>query len=81
MTDRVIDGLVSKGYEIVSPRGGDQWSGIVSFTSKTHDHETIFKELRKQKTEIALREGRLRISPHFYNTERQIDALLGRLPG
>ena len=67
--------------EIVSPRGEGQWSGIVAFISKTHDHETIFKDLRQQKTEIALREGRLRISPHFYNTEEQIDTLLERLPG
>lgn len=81
LTDRLIDGLVSKGYDIVSPRQDHQWSGIVAFISKTHDHETIFKDLRQQKTEIALREGRLRISPHFYNTEEQIDTLLERLPG
>ena len=35
----------------------------------------------EHKTEIAVREGRLRASPHFYNTEEQIDRLIAALPG
>jgi hypothetical protein len=31
-------------------------------------------------TELALREGRLRISAHLCNTEDQIDRLLAHLP-
>ena len=82
MTDRLIGGLIPKGYHIVSPRSGEQWSGIVSFTSPKHDHEQLVKSLRKdKKIEIALREGRLRASPHFYNTEQQIDRLIEALPG
>jgi selenocysteine lyase/cysteine desulfurase len=47
-----------------------------------HNHEQIVLDLRKkQRTEIALREGRLRASPHFYNTEEQMDRLVERLPG
>jgi cysteine desulfurase / selenocysteine lyase len=39
-------------------------------------------ELRKQhQVEIAMREGRLRASPHFYNTEEQIERLVEVLPG
>jgi selenocysteine lyase/cysteine desulfurase len=38
--------------------------------------------LRKQhKIEIAVRENRLRCSPHFYNTEAQIDAVIAALQG
>jgi cysteine desulfurase / selenocysteine lyase len=81
LTDRLIVGLESKGYIIISPRGLGQWSGIVSFTSPAHQHNDIAKKLRTDhKTEIAVREGRLRISPHFYNTEAQIDALIAALP-
>ena len=44
-------------------------------------HARISKALRAEhRTEIALREGRLRVSPHFYNTEEQIDRLIGHLP-
>ncbi|MDB5173150.1 MAG: hypothetical protein JWN51_1923, partial [Phycisphaerales bacterium] len=54
---------------------------IVSFTSPMHSHEQIVIALRKQHhIEIALREGRLRASPHFYNTDEQIDRLIDVLP-
>jgi cysteine desulfurase / selenocysteine lyase len=80
--DQLISGLKSKGYRIVSPRTGDQWSGIVSFVSPTLNHEKIFQDLRKDHhIEIALRERRLRCSPHFYNTEEEIQRLIKALPG
>jgi cysteine desulfurase / selenocysteine lyase len=80
--DQLITGLKSKGYRIVSPRTGDQWSGIVSFVSPTLNHEKIFQDLRKDHhVEIASRERRLRCSPHFYNTEEEIQRLIKALPG
>jgi cysteine desulfurase / selenocysteine lyase len=82
LTDRLIEGLHRKGYQVISPRGLERWSGIVSFSSPLHNHEQLWVKLRKEhRTELALREGRLRASPHFYNTEQQIDELLERLPG
>jgi selenocysteine lyase/cysteine desulfurase len=81
LTDHVIEGLVGKGYQIICPRSGDQWSGGVSFVSPRHDHQPIFTSLRRDHhIEIALREGRLRCSPHFYNAERQLDRLIAALP-
>jgi selenocysteine lyase/cysteine desulfurase len=81
LTDRLIAGLVRKGYQIISPRGEGEWSGIVSFIAPGRDHQEIFRMLRREhKTEIAVREGRLRCSPHFYNTEEQMDRLVERLP-
>lgn len=81
LTDRLIDGLANKGYPVISSRRFGQWSGIVSFTSPKQKPEEIWLKLRKEhQTEIAVREGRLRVSPHFYNTEEQIDRLLGLLP-
>jgi cysteine desulfurase / selenocysteine lyase len=82
LTDRLIPGLREKGYQIVSPRTGDSWSGIVSFISPTHDHTSIWRDLRlNHNTEIALREKRLRVSAHLYNTEDQINRLINNLPG
>jgi selenocysteine lyase/cysteine desulfurase len=81
LTDRLIAGLVEKGYTVVSPRGGERWSGIVSFVSERHDHAAVARMLRAEhRTEIAVREGRLRVSAHLYNTEEQIDRLVGHLP-
>jgi selenocysteine lyase/cysteine desulfurase len=82
LTDRLIAGLELRGYQILSPRGGNAWSGIVSFVSPSHNHQQIQQMLRKQhKIEIAVRENRLRCSPHFYNTEAQIDAVIAALQG
>jgi selenocysteine lyase/cysteine desulfurase len=82
LTERLIAGLREKGYQVVSPRGDDEWSGIVSFVSPRHDHPAVWRTLRTEhRTEIAVREKRLRVSAHFYNTEEQIDRLVGRLPG
>ena len=81
VTDRLIEGVQRKGYTVISPRDGQQWSGIVSFTSPAHDHAAIARTLRAEhKTEVVVREGRLRASPHFYNTDDQIDRLTGHLP-
>jgi selenocysteine lyase/cysteine desulfurase len=79
--DHLIAKLEGKGYRIVSPRAAGQWSGIVSFVSPLHPHEPIVSTLRKEHhTEISLREGRLRCSPHFYNTIEQLDRLVDLLP-
>jgi cysteine desulfurase / selenocysteine lyase len=81
LTDHLIGRLGEKGYQIISPRSNESWSGIVSFVSPAHPHELIFASLRKDHhIEIALREGRLRASPHFYNTEQQMDRLVQILP-
>ena len=50
--------------------------------SDRHDHTRIVNHLRQEyRTVIAAREGRLRASPHFYNTEEEIDQLIEHLPG
>jgi selenocysteine lyase/cysteine desulfurase len=82
LTDRLVEKLIDKGYQIVSPREDVTWSGIVSFVSASHDHRQIADTLRREhQTEIALRENRLRVSAHFYNSEEQIDRLVDALPG
>jgi selenocysteine lyase/cysteine desulfurase len=86
LTDRLTEKLPRKGYQVISPRGdenwGESWSGIVSFVSPEHDHKRIQEMLRtEKKIEIAFREKRLRASPHFYNTDEQIDQLVEALPG
>jgi len=82
LTDRIVAGVTDRGYQVISPRGLGQWSGIVSFVSPTLNHEQIVLSLRNEfRVEIALRERRLRASPHFYNTEEQVDRFVGALPG
>ena len=82
LTNRLIAGLERKGYAIISPRDVGEWSGIVSFTTATHDQNEIVHRMKKEhRIELVVREGRLRASPHFYMTEQQIDRLIETLPG
>lgn len=46
-------------------------SGIISF--KHEDSQRIFEELNKRNIHLAIREGYVRFSPHFYNTNEEID--------
>jgi selenocysteine lyase/cysteine desulfurase len=78
--DRLIAGLRQKGWRVVSPRSDTATSGSVAFDSSRFVMQQVYSELREQRIEVGLREGRLRASPHFYNTEQQIDRLIDALP-
>ncbi len=82
LTDQLVEGLRRKGWRICSPRTPSEWSGIVAFGSEKHDMVALQKHLREEfKIVIARRLGRLRASPHFYNTTEEIDQLVEALPG
>ncbi len=80
LTERLGHGLQEKGYRLFSSRAAGEDSGILSFTSPRHDHAKLLAALKARKIIIALRAGRLRASPHFYNTSEDIDRLLEALP-
>jgi selenocysteine lyase/cysteine desulfurase len=82
--DRLIAALESKGYTTASPRQADQWSGIISVSPPPGSSEklddTVTRLRNDHHIEIAARHGRLRIAPHFYNTDEQMDRLVELLP-
>ncbi len=86
LTHRLCEGLKAKDYRIFSPRKAGETSGIVTFDPPLESRRVtpplmqMVRELDKRKIIIAIREGRLRASPHFYNSTDQIDALLDALP-
>lgn len=80
LTDQLCAGLKKKGYEIISSRRPGETSGIVSFKSGGHRHEDIVRALERKKLIIVEREGRLRASPHFYQSQSDIIRLLSELP-
>lgn len=81
LTDRLVAGARDKGYRIFSSRQPAEASGIVSFHSNVHDHAEIQQHLRSEhRIVIAVRSGRLRASPHVYNSEKEIDRLIEVLP-
>jgi selenocysteine lyase/cysteine desulfurase len=80
LTDSAVAGLLAKGYTVVSSRQNDEWSGIVAFTHPHHDLKELQRALMRKKIVPALREGRLRISPHFYNSPEELGRFLEALP-
>ena len=67
------------GWEVVSPRGDGEKSGIVSFRREGLDPSRCVEALVESGIFLAARRGCLRASPHFYNRPEQLDALIEAL--
>ncbi len=81
LTDYLIAGLQERGYHIPTPIASPQErSGIVCFHHPHHAVEGLEQQLRKARVIISKRDQVIRVSPHFYNDETDIDQLLGALP-
>jgi selenocysteine lyase/cysteine desulfurase len=74
LNERLVDGLRKKGRRVTSPLEKEKRSGIVTFEI---DHAAqVARNLQKEHIVVAPRVNTLRVSPHFYNTEHEIDTLL-----
>jgi len=75
LTDRIFAGLSQLPLTMVTPQPAEERAGIVTFFCE--GAAGLFDELTRRKVSVSFREGFLRISPHFYNTESEVDAFLG----
>ncbi len=75
MTGLLQGGLEEIGCEITSPRGIEEQSGIICFRHPRIEAEELFLSLSEAGAVVSLREGSIRVSPHFYNTEEEIERL------
>jgi selenocysteine lyase/cysteine desulfurase len=75
LTDLACERLTAAGGTIASVRDGDHRSGIVSFIWPG-DMSALREKLLRQNIVVSYRGGRLRISPHAYNSEEDIDRLV-----
>jgi cysteine desulfurase/selenocysteine lyase len=61
------------GVKVYSAMNDSDRAGIVTITLPAHvNGATVFKKLLAKNIVISLREGKLRYSPHFYNTTEEI---------
>jgi selenocysteine lyase/cysteine desulfurase len=67
------------GAVIHSHREGEGWSGIVSFSLPDQNPATLRRECLRRQVVVSCRDGRLRISPHAYNNEQDVDRLVEAL--
>jgi selenocysteine lyase/cysteine desulfurase len=80
LTGRLSEGLRVRGYEIYGPDRDAERSAVVSFRHPVVPAVDLVSRLRECDVVVAEREGHVRVSPHFYNTDEEIDRLLDCLP-
>ncbi len=79
LTDRLCCGLERRGYSILSSRKDGHKSGIVTFKHPTLPSLELYNLLLANRIQGTERAGYIRLSPHFYNTEEEIDKVLALL--
>jgi selenocysteine lyase/cysteine desulfurase len=79
LTDYLCARAEHAGFEIYSSRRPEDKSAIVSLIVPGGDVRALVRRCRQQGVIINHRAGRLRISPHAYNTFEEIDRLLETL--
>jgi len=73
LTDHLIDSIKNLGLKLQTPEETQCRSGIV--LSKIHKPKELAETLRHKGIIVSARAHGLRVSPHFYNTEEEIDKL------
>jgi selenocysteine lyase/cysteine desulfurase len=78
---RLIAGLEPAGYRLLGSAEPATGSGIVTFSHPTRDLTKVFQRLTQERIFCSQRQDRqgthyLRFSPHFYNSEAEIDRVV-----
>jgi len=79
LTDRLVAGLQARGAHVASLRGPGISSGIVTFQLPGREPIALGRELGARGIVTTFRANGIRVSPHGYNTEGDIDTLLAAL--
>lgn len=76
LTDHLCDRAASAGLEVFSSRVPAEKSGIVSVVKPGASPDDVVKRCRAAGVLVNNRAGRVRVSPHAYNTTDEIDRFL-----
>lgn len=74
LTDHLIDSVKNLGLKLQTPEEEQYRSGIVNF--KIDKPQKVAEKLEKKGIVVSARTQGIRVSPHFYNTEEEIDKLV-----
>jgi selenocysteine lyase/cysteine desulfurase len=80
LTRHLMEGLDARGYLLYGPRVDEHRSGVVSFRHPSKSSSELVRLLRAGRVVVSDRERHARVSPHFYNTQEEIDQLFDLLP-
>jgi len=78
---RLADGLLRLGFNILGPVTGPNTSGITTIWDSERNMQGVFERLTSEGIICSARQDRqgrpyLRFSPHFYNTEAEVEHIL-----
>ena len=80
LTRVAADKVQAIGYKVHSSLKDGERSGILCFRHPTLPSEDVSRRLADAGVDVTVRQGNIRISPHFYNNLDDIDALTAALP-
>jgi selenocysteine lyase/cysteine desulfurase len=79
VTDRICERLGQAGADVASGRDERRRSGIIAFTLAGCDPLATKKRCRQHGVILNARAGRIRLSPHVYTSEADIDRMIASL--
>jgi selenocysteine lyase/cysteine desulfurase len=77
--DKIIKELRRRNFKILNSTVDGERSGIVLFTGDLDFKDNLEEKMREQGVSLTVRGGRVRLSPHFYNTEEEIEQVFDLL--
>ena len=81
LTDYLCDRAQAGRAEVFSSRDPGEESGIVSLLTPGRDPKELMRRCKAAGIVVNVRAGRLRVSPHAYNTPGEIDRFVEVLRG
>ncbi len=79
LVDRLVTGLDSEQYQLISPAAGPARSTLVVVSRADGTSKQCHQQLAAAGIDAAYREGNLRLSLHLFNTAEQVDQALRAL--
>lgn len=81
LTDELVARAEAVGCEVYSARDGGERSGIVALNVPGVDPKLVMARCREAGVVVNVRVGRVRVSPHCYNTVEEVGRLVDVLKG
>lgn len=73
LTSSIVAAIDDAGFQLVTPRDRSKRAGIITF--RCAGAVELFDFLKKENFWVSLREGMIRVSPHFYNSPEEVETL------
>lgn len=77
LTGLIVEGVRSRGWQLVTPASADRHGSLIAIAAT--DAPALVQALAADDVVVSERDNNLRVSPHFYNNDEDIDRLFTSL--